>query len=324
MFKYFWAASGFFIVIELSHDAARLTPVNIHHLELFYYVAKHQGVSAAARHIPYGIQQPAISAQIIQLEDSLGVTLFQRRPFELTDPGRELLTFIEPFFSGLPKMAERLRGGNEVRLRVGAPAAIQYCYLPRLLKALRRRFARLEFSLITGWQGEFETRLQAGDLDLVVTSMFGKPAAGLCHQELLSLPMALLVHEKSRIKSADDFWKQDRIDEPLICVEAVDALCRSFQHELQKRKIEWYPALELAALDLVAEYVAQGFGTGLVVDQPDTLPPPGTRRLRLDDFPSLTYVAMWQGKPTPLIATFLEGAAQMADELGRLHSGRTA
>ncbi|MES2595958.1 MAG: LysR family transcriptional regulator [Verrucomicrobiota bacterium] len=295
--------------------------MNIHHLELFYYVAKHQGVSAAARHIPYGIQQPAISAQIIQLEDSVGVTLFQRRPFELTEHGRELFAFIEPFFSGLPKMADRLRGGNEVRLRVGAPPAIQYCYLPRLLKALKQRFAHLEFSLFTGWQGEFEARLLAGELDLVVTSMFGKPSAGMRHRDLLSLPMALLVREKSRIKSADDFWKQDRIEEPLICVEEGDALCRTFQHELQRRKIEWYPALELAALDLVAEYVAQGFGVGLVVDQPDTKAPPGTRRLRLDDFPPLTYVAMWQGKPTPLIETFLEGASHMADELGRLHSG---
>ena len=44
-----------------------------------------------------------ISAQVIQLEDSLGVTLFQRRPFELTKAGRELFRFAEPFFS---EMAE--------------------------------------------------------------------------------------------------------------------------------------------------------------------------------------------------------------------------
>lgn len=292
--------------------------MNIHHLELFFYVAKHQGVSAAARHIPYGIQQPAISAQIIQLEDSLGVTLFQRRPFELTTEGRELFGFIEPFFCGLPKLADRLRGGREVRLRIGAPAAIQHSYLPRLLKALRRRFARLELALVTGWQSDFEARLLADELDLAVTSTFGKPAAGIQHRELLSLPMALLVPEKSRIKSPDDLWKQDRIDEPLICVESVDAMCRCFQHELQCRKIEWYPTLELASLDLVAEYAAQGFGVGLVIDQPDSRPPAGTRRLRLENFPLLTYMAMWRGKPTPLIETFLEGASEMAEELRRI------
>ncbi|MFM2176013.1 MAG: hypothetical protein RL015_111 [Verrucomicrobiota bacterium] len=128
-----------------------------------YYVAKHQGVSAAARHVPYGIQQPAISAQIIQLEDTLVVTLFQRRPFELTTEGRELFAFIEPFVYGLPNLADRLRGGWEVRLRIGAPAAILHSYLPRLLKALRLRFAQIYFARLSGWQNELETRLLADD-----------------------------------------------------------------------------------------------------------------------------------------------------------------
>ena len=75
--------------------------MNIHHLELFYYVAKHGGISAAVRKIPYGIQQPAVSAQILQLEDSLGVTLFRRRPFCLMPPGERLYRFIMPFFENL-------------------------------------------------------------------------------------------------------------------------------------------------------------------------------------------------------------------------------
>src|SRR4051812_10217826 len=99
--------------------------MNIHHLELFYYVARSGGVSAAARKIPYGIQQPAISAQIIQLEDHVGATLFTRRPFKLTKAGEELFRFIEPFFNGLPEMSRRLRGGGEVHLRIGANESIQ-------------------------------------------------------------------------------------------------------------------------------------------------------------------------------------------------------
>ena len=53
--------------------------MNIHYLELFYYVARHGGISEAVRNMPYGIQQPAMSSQVIQLEESLGLTLFQRR-----------------------------------------------------------------------------------------------------------------------------------------------------------------------------------------------------------------------------------------------------
>src|SRR6187399_3684224 len=111
--------------------------MNVHHLELFYHVAKHGGVSAAARLMPYGIQQPAISAQILQLEDALGVTLFQRRPFKLTKEGTELVAFIAPFFGGLEALANKLRGGTDRRLRIGTPEIVQRDYLPSLLKRMQ-------------------------------------------------------------------------------------------------------------------------------------------------------------------------------------------
>ena len=50
--------------------------MNLHHVELFYHVAKHGGISRAVRHMPYGIQQPAVSSQILLLEQDLGVKLF--------------------------------------------------------------------------------------------------------------------------------------------------------------------------------------------------------------------------------------------------------
>ena len=49
--------------------------MNVHHLELFYYVAKHGGIMPAVRNIPYGIQQPAVSSQIAHLEEYPGVTV---------------------------------------------------------------------------------------------------------------------------------------------------------------------------------------------------------------------------------------------------------
>ena len=86
--------------------------MNVHHLELFYYVAKHGGIMPAVRNIPYGIQQPAVSAQVAQLEEFLGVTLFQRRPFALTPPGEKLYAFVKPFFSNVDKVANDLQGGQ--------------------------------------------------------------------------------------------------------------------------------------------------------------------------------------------------------------------
>ena len=107
--------------------------MNIHHLELFYYVARHGGIAEAVRKMPYGIQQPAISVQLIQLEESLGTTLFRRRPFQLSRPGKELFVFIEPFFAGTDEIAARIKGESAARIRIGASQVILRDYLPTAL-----------------------------------------------------------------------------------------------------------------------------------------------------------------------------------------------
>ena len=82
--------------------------MNIHHLELFYFVAKFEGITSAVRKMPYGIQQPAVSGQILKLEEKLGIKLFNRRPFALTPAGGELYEYIYPFFCGLGDLEEKL------------------------------------------------------------------------------------------------------------------------------------------------------------------------------------------------------------------------
>src|SRR5215207_4137816 len=92
-----------------SSPLTRAAVINVHHLELFYYVARHGGISSAVRHMPYGIQQPAVSAQILRLEKDLGAKLFERQPFRLTPAGKELMELADPFFSNLEAVAQRLK-----------------------------------------------------------------------------------------------------------------------------------------------------------------------------------------------------------------------
>ena len=198
--------------------------MNVHHLELFYYVAKHGGIMPAVRNIPYGIQQPAVSAQVAQLEEFLGVTLFQRRPFALTAAGEKLFTFIRPFFSGLDKIAGELQGGQARHFRVGASTIVLRDHLPRLLGGVRKKFPGLKISLREGFPAQLETFLMHDEVDLVITMTERKPPAGLQSLVLLELPMVLLVEKSSRLKSAEELWRRDKIAEPLICLPAPEAL----------------------------------------------------------------------------------------------------
>ena len=120
--------------------------MNIHHLELFYYVARHGGITEAVRNIPYGIQQPAVSGQVAQLEEYLGVTLFQRRPFALTPAGEKLYQFIQPFFANLDLIAGELQGGKARQIRIGASTIVLREHLPEVFQNVRKRFPNLKIS----------------------------------------------------------------------------------------------------------------------------------------------------------------------------------
>lgn len=280
--------------------------MNIHHLELFYYVARHGGITQAVRNIPYGIQQPAISGQVAQLEEFLGVSLFQRRPFALTPAGERLYEFIKPFFSSLDAMAAELQGGGARQIRIGASTFVLRDHLPALFQRVRRRFADLKVSLREGYQGELESRLERDELDLVVTVLQKKPAPGLHSLELIKVPLVLLVPKESPITSADQLWKRDRIDEPLICLPAIEPVCKHFQQGLAQAGLEWFPSIEVSSLELIETYVASGFGIGLYVQAPKAPLAATLRKVPLEGFPPVVVGALWRGKPGPILKGLLD------------------
>src|SRR4051812_13731705 len=289
--------------------------MNIHHLELFYYVARHGGISEAVRNIPYGIQQPAVSGQIAQLEEFLGTTLFHRRPFCLTPPGEKLYRFIEPFFSRIDAVAADLQGGATHQIRIGSSDIVLRDHLPELLQTARKKFPQLKLTLREGYQPELESLLQKQEIDLAVTLIEKKPLSGIQSQALLELPLILVVEKSSALKSADELWKRDRIEEPLICLPASEAICKNFQQGLNRLGIDWFPGIEVSSVDIIQTYVANGFGIGLTVSIPKTKMSPKVRSLALPGFTPVSMGVLWQGKPSPALQLLLEELQARAHHL---------
>jgi DNA-binding transcriptional LysR family regulator len=280
--------------------------MNIHHLELFYYVARHRGITEAVRNIPYGIQQPAVSGQVAQLEEQLGVTLFQRRPFALTPHGEKLYRFIEPFFANVETMEGELQGGQTRQIRIGASTIVLRDHMPEALQNVRRKYPKLKILLREGSQAELETRLQEEELDLAVTVIEKKTAPGIRSLTLLELPLVLLVEKDSAVSAAEQLWRRDKIDETLICLPAIEAMCKNFQQGLRRRGVDWFPGIEVSSIDLVETYAACGFGIGLSILVPKARTPPNLRVLPLPGFPPIGVGALWRGKSSPLLQAFLE------------------
>ena len=280
--------------------------MNVHHLELFYYVARHGGIMEAVRNIPYGIQQPAVSSQIAQLEEYLGVTLFQRRPFVLTPAGEKLYTFIQPFFANLDKIGEELQGGHTRHIRIGASTIVLRDHLPGLFQDVRKKFPGLKMSLREGFPAYLEHLLQDDEIDLAITLIEKKSAPGIHSLALLELPPVLLVEKNSRLQSAAELWRRDKIEEPLICFPPGEPLGKSFQQKLGELGVDWFPSIEASSADLIETYVANGLGIGVSAAIPKKTLPPNLRALALDGFPTVTIGALWRGRKTPLLQIFLD------------------
>ena len=288
--------------------------MNIHHLELFYYVARHGGITEAVRHIPYGIQQPAVSGQVAQLEEFLGVTLFHRRPFVLTKQGEKLFKFIQPFFSELDNVATELQGGRVRHIRVGASTLILRDHLPGLFQGVQKKYPGLKIAVREGSPSQLEHLLRASEIDLAVTLIEKKPSSGVHSLALLELPLVLLVEKSSGIVSAEQLWQRDKIDEPLICLPQGGPLCKNFLERLNELGVEWFPSVEASSVDLIEAYVASGLGIGVSVAIPKRVLPSNVQMLLLPGFPPVIVGAMWRGRIIPLLQAFL-------DEL-KLHAKR--
>ena len=289
--------------------------MNIPHLELFYFVARHGGISEAARRMPYGIQQPAVSAQIIQLEADLGTKLFQRRPFKLTAPGEELFAFIQPFFGNVESVGDRIRGGVTKLIRMGAPAPVLRDHLPAIMPQVRKQFPGLRLMLREASQSQAEAYLNQQEIDFAVTVIEGKTGPGITAEPLIELPLVLLVSTETKWRTAEDLLTQDHIAESLISLAPHESMVRRFQEHLVGRKINWVTSIEVSSLDLVDVYVSGGFGVGLSCQLPGAKRPAGVRVLPLPEIPPLRIGALWRERLTAVTEAVLKAFKARAGQL---------
>jgi DNA-binding transcriptional LysR family regulator len=287
--------------------------MNVHHLELFYYVATHGGISAAVRKIPYGIQQPAVSGQMTKLERDLGTKLFVRSPFQLTPAGEKLFAHVRPFFEGLEGVRAELATVEEPVVKIGGAELVLRDHLPVVLRQLKARFPRLRFKLsATGYLSEVESWLRDGHIDIALVPIYGRAPAGLRMTRFAELPLVLQVHRKSGVKTVADLWARRTVPEPLICLPESTGITREFQRELKRRGVTWPHVIEATSLDLVTRYVANGDGIGVNVLTGAGVRDRAVRELPLEGFAPVTMGALWRGEPSPLTQAVIEGVRQYA------------
>ncbi len=123
-----------------------------------------------------GVSQPALSVQVAQVEELLGVVLFERgqRKVLLTPAGELLLPRLRALLVDADALVEAARRASDPlsgTLRIGVIPTVAPYFLPRLAPALRARFPRMEVVWTEEKTPILAERLATGAMDAMLLAL---------------------------------------------------------------------------------------------------------------------------------------------------------
>lgn len=214
------------------------------------------------------ISQPAFSAQIAQLEESLGTLLVERnhRRVLLTATGREVAERAKRILRDVDDLADLARQGARPlsgTLRLGVLPTLGSYLLPHILPELRRDYPDLRLYLREEPSGRAIQELQRGDLDLALVAL---PSEG---DGLVSLPLF-----------DEPFWAAVPLDHPLarharlsvadlsgerlLLLEGDHCMREQVLAVCQQGGAAEHPDFRATSLDSLRQMVATGLGATLL------------------------------------------------------------
>jgi DNA-binding transcriptional LysR family regulator len=156
--------------------------MELRHLRYFVTTAEELNVSRASARLR--VSQPAVSRQIHDLEDELGIALFvrERNGLSLTPAGESFLAHARDILRRSGEAVSHMKALRErpgKKLTVGYIAPLLTSILTPALKHFHRQHSDTEISLKEYWPNEQVKALRSGQIDLALP---GSPCAELAKE----------------------------------------------------------------------------------------------------------------------------------------------
>jgi LysR family transcriptional regulator for metE and metH len=147
--------------------------LEVRHLKLVATVAEEGSVTRASNRLH--LTQSALSHQLRDVEEKLGVTLFERtaRRMLLTPAGERLLESARRVLEELENAEKALQNQSNQRqglLRITTECYTCYHWLPSLMRAFQRKSPRVEVRIVADATRRAIEALLEGELDLAIVS----------------------------------------------------------------------------------------------------------------------------------------------------------
>ncbi|MEU4576562.1 LysR family transcriptional regulator [Nonomuraea sp. ATR24] len=256
------------------------------------------------------VVQSALSHQIAALERELGARLFERtsRRVRLTAAGEAFLPEARQCLEAADRArAEVAAAGGEIRgrLAVGAIPTVAAVDLPVALRDYRRRHPRVHITLISAGSEDLIERVRRGGVDVAflglppTTEPKGVRSRPLGGGELVAVvaPGHPLAGGEADLRAL--------AGEPFIDFRAGHAGRQQSDDAFAAAGVRREVPFEVSSGDFMADLVRQGLGVGML---PAAYAPrfADLGVIRLRDAPTRVEHLIWDTRPSPAAAAFLD------------------
>ena len=234
-------------------------------LQLFEAVARNSSFTRAAEELH--LTQPAVSTQIKQLEDEVGIPLFEHmsRKIFLTEAGREMYEFsrsIAQKFTDIRMVLDEMKGVRRGNLNISVTSTGKY-FAPYLLAAFCRQHAGITVNLDVTNR---ETLLRQLADNIPDMAIMGSPPEGmnLVASSFMSNPLVVIARPDHPLVNSGRISLQRLLQESFIVREKGSGTRNAIERFLMQRNLTMDTSMEMSRNEAINHAVMAGLGLGIV------------------------------------------------------------
>lgn len=215
------------------------------------------------------VTQPTMSKLVSDIEDKLGVRLFERttRTVKLTDEGRDLLSIasrvLDDYETGLTELEGAARRHTQ-QLSIAALPTLAARLLPRHITKLQATISNLSIRIHDIYTDAALDLVRARKVDLALVGL-DVIHKDLHYIEIMSEPFVLLSCKQRPLNLTTNQWSIAALGNlPLISMPRGTGTRRKSEAAFLEKGLQFRPILEFYHLTSIAQFVREGAGVALL------------------------------------------------------------
>ncbi len=293
-------------------------------LKVFESAARHLSYTRAAEELH--LSQPGVSMQIKQLEEAVGLPLFEQigKKMHLTGAGREIYAYSQSIGHLLDEaevVLEELKGVSSGRLAISVATTASH-FATRLLAAFSRRYEGITISLDITNRESLKHQLENNQPDLVI---MGQPPEGVETESetFMENPLVMIAPANHPLAKETNIPLMHFEDEHFVVRESGSGTRSAIQRFFDEHGVSFHTGIEMSSNEAIKQAVEAGLGLGIVSIHTLELELETGRLVVLDveDFPIMRHwhIVQRSGKRlSPAAQTFKRFVLDEAEQFIRL------